>query len=59
MIVTRMEDTLFPDPENRNGRREFSFSDLSELPEESSGMYVVTNKPSFWGDGILLMKSSL
>ena len=59
MIVSRMEDTLFPDPEPGNRKTEFTFSELSEMSDESSNMYVVTNKPRFWGDGILLMQENL
>ena len=57
LIVTRMEDAIFPSSDIK--KCEYSFDELSEMPEAESNMLVVTNRARFWGDGIFLMQEEL
>ena len=57
LLVTRMEDTLFPEP--GAGKTEFGFDELSDLPESETNMFVVSNRSRFWGDGVFLMQEEL
>ena len=60
LLVSRMEDKML---EMFGGeKRDFAFDDLSalsELSEDGTNLFVITNREGFWGDGILLMKENL
>ena len=58
LLISRMEDAIALFPDSTDGKKEYTFDELSDLPTDTF-MYVVSNKQHLYGDGLIFMKDKV